>query len=107
MVTKRAVTMAIRVAGKDEGNNKGSKSHGNGAKRAIAKKRVMASNDNNKMMATETTTQHCCLRHHCPCLSHWGSCFFGAWMVAGNNWWWRMRTKVGAQVGGGELCVEF
>ncbi len=39
---KRAVVMAMRVAGEDAGDGKGSKSDGNGAKRAIARKRVMA-----------------------------------------------------------------
>ncbi len=42
MATKRAVVMATRVAGKDEGNGKGSKSDGDGTKRAIARKRAMA-----------------------------------------------------------------
>jgi hypothetical protein len=42
MATKRAVAMATRVAGKDAGNGEGSKSYGNGAKRAIARKRAMA-----------------------------------------------------------------
>ncbi len=55
-VTKRAVRMAMRMAGEDEDNGEGGKSNGNGAKRAIARKRVMASNDDNKMMATEATT---------------------------------------------------
>ncbi len=41
MVTKRAVAMATRVAGEDAGNGEGSKSDGNGAKRAIARKRAM------------------------------------------------------------------
>ncbi len=39
--------MVTRVMGNDAGNGKGSKSDGNGAKRAIACKRVMASNDDN------------------------------------------------------------
>jgi hypothetical protein len=39
---KRAVAMATRVSGKDGGNGEGSKIDGNGAKRAIARKRVMA-----------------------------------------------------------------
>jgi hypothetical protein len=42
MATKRAVAMAMRVAGKDVGNGEGGKSNGDGAKRAIARKRVMA-----------------------------------------------------------------
>jgi hypothetical protein len=42
MVTKRAVAMAIRVVGKDAGDGEGGKSDGNGAKRAIARKRAMA-----------------------------------------------------------------
>jgi hypothetical protein len=42
MATKRAVAMAMRVAGKDAGNGKGGKSNGDGAKRAIARKRAMA-----------------------------------------------------------------
>jgi hypothetical protein len=33
MVTKRAVAMATRVAGKDAGDGKGGKSNGDGAKR--------------------------------------------------------------------------
>jgi hypothetical protein len=83
---KSTVAMATRVTGKDEGNGKSNKSNGNIAKRAIARKRVMASNNNNKMMVTETTTQHCSRRHHCPCLSHHGSSLcFGALAVAGNN----------------------
>ncbi len=40
------------MAGEDEGNCKGSKSDGNGTKRAIARKRVMVSNNNNEMTAT-------------------------------------------------------
>jgi hypothetical protein len=40
--TKRAVAMATGVAGKDVGNGKGSKSDGDGAKRAIARRRAMA-----------------------------------------------------------------
>ncbi len=39
---KRAVAMATRVAGKDAGDGEGSKSDGNGAKRAIARKRAVA-----------------------------------------------------------------
>jgi hypothetical protein len=40
--TKRAVAMATRVVGEDVGDGKGGKSNGDGAKRAIAKRRVMA-----------------------------------------------------------------
>ncbi len=105
--TKRAVVMAMRVAGKDEDDGEGSKSEGNGAKRAIARKRVMVSGNDNKMMATETTTQHCCLCHFCPCLSYRSSSLcFDALAATCNSWWRRMRTMVGAQ-GGRELCVEF
>jgi hypothetical protein len=97
--------MAMRVAGEDAGNGQGGKSNGNGGKRAIARKRVMASNDNKEMMVIETTTQHC-RRHRCPCLSRCSSSLcFGTLAAAGSNWWQRMRTKVGAW-GGGELCVE-
>jgi hypothetical protein len=39
---KRAVALAIRVAGEDAGNGKGSKSNGDGTKRAIARRRAMA-----------------------------------------------------------------
>ncbi len=56
------VAMTRRVAGKDEYNGKGSKSNGNGAKKAITRKWVMLSDNNNRMTVTETTTQHCC---HC------------------------------------------
>ncbi len=42
MAMKRVVAMATRVAGKDAGNGKGGKSNGDGAKRAIARKRAMA-----------------------------------------------------------------
>jgi hypothetical protein len=42
MVTKRAAAMATRVAGKDAGDGKGGKSDGDGAKRAIARRRAMA-----------------------------------------------------------------
>ncbi len=42
MVTKRAVVMVTRVAGKDAGDGKGSKSDGDGAKKAIARRRAMA-----------------------------------------------------------------
>jgi hypothetical protein len=42
MVTKRAVAMATRVAGEDAGNGEGGKSDGDGTKRAIARRRVMA-----------------------------------------------------------------
>jgi hypothetical protein len=41
-VTKRAVAMATRVAGKDAGDGEGGKSNGDGAKRAIARRRAMA-----------------------------------------------------------------
>ncbi len=41
-VTKRAVAMATRVAGEDADNGEGGKSDGDGAKRAIARKRAMA-----------------------------------------------------------------
>ncbi len=61
MVTKRAVAMVTRVAGKDEGDGKGGKMVA--TKRAIASKRVMASNNNNKTTATEATmmtTTTCC-----------------------------------------------
>ena len=34
--------MATRLVGKDAGDGKGNKSNGNGAKRAIARKRAMA-----------------------------------------------------------------
>jgi hypothetical protein len=105
MATKRAMVMATRVVGEDVSNGKGDKSNGNGAKRAIARKRAMASNDNNKMMMTETTTQHC-RRHRCPCLSRRGSSLcFGALTATGSNWWRRMRTKMRAR-GVGELCVK-
>ncbi len=40
--TKRAGAMVMRVAGEDAGDGKGGKSDGDGAKRAIARKRVMA-----------------------------------------------------------------
>ncbi len=40
--TKRAVAMAMRVAGKDAGYGKGGKSDGDGSKRAIARRRAMA-----------------------------------------------------------------
>jgi hypothetical protein len=53
---KSAVAMATRVAGKDEGNEEGGKSNGDGAKRAIARKRAMVSNDDNEMTTTETMT---------------------------------------------------
>jgi hypothetical protein len=42
MATKRAVAILMRLAGKDAGNGKGGKRDGNGAKRAIARKRAMA-----------------------------------------------------------------
>ncbi len=38
----RAVAMATRVAGKGAGDGKGGKSDGNGAKRAIARRRAMS-----------------------------------------------------------------
>ncbi len=40
--------MAKRVAGKDEDNGEGGKSKGNGAKRAIARKRVILSNNDKR-----------------------------------------------------------
>ena len=42
MAMKRAVAMATRVAGEDAGDGKGAKCNGNGAKRAIVRKRAMA-----------------------------------------------------------------
>jgi hypothetical protein len=42
MAIKRAVAMVMRVAGEDAGDGEGSKSNGDGTKRAIARKRVMA-----------------------------------------------------------------
>ncbi len=42
VATKRAVEVAKKVAGKDAGDGKGGKSNGDGAKRAIARKRAMA-----------------------------------------------------------------
>jgi hypothetical protein len=39
---KRAEAMATRVAGENVGNGKGGKSDGNGAKRAVARRRAMA-----------------------------------------------------------------
>jgi hypothetical protein len=42
MVMKRAVVMARRVAGEDADDGKGSKSNGDGAKRAIVRRRAMA-----------------------------------------------------------------
>ncbi len=42
MATKRAVAMAMRVAGEDADDGKGSKSNDDGAKRAIARERAMA-----------------------------------------------------------------
>ncbi len=41
-MTKRAVAMAIRVVDKDVGSGEGGKSDGDGAKRAIVRRRVMA-----------------------------------------------------------------
>ncbi len=41
-MTKRAVAMATRMAGDDAGDGEGSKSDGNGAKRAIARRRAKA-----------------------------------------------------------------
>ncbi len=41
-VPKRAVVMVTRVVGEDAGDGKGGKSDGDSAKRAIARKRVMA-----------------------------------------------------------------
>jgi hypothetical protein len=40
--TKRAVAMVTRLAGEDAGDGEGGKSDGDGAKRAIARKRAMA-----------------------------------------------------------------
>ncbi len=40
--TRRAVAMATREAGKDGGDGEGGKSNGDGAKRAIARRRAMA-----------------------------------------------------------------
>ncbi len=44
MVTQRAVAMAMRVAGKDEGNGEGGKSNGRGCtgqfSRAYSKKKI-------------------------------------------------------------------
>jgi hypothetical protein len=42
MVTKGAVAMVTRVAGKDAGDGKSGKSDGDGTKRAIARRRAMA-----------------------------------------------------------------
>jgi hypothetical protein len=42
MAMKRAVAMAMRVSGEDVGGGEGGKSDGDGAKRAIARKRAMA-----------------------------------------------------------------
>jgi hypothetical protein len=42
MATKRAVTMKMRVVGEDAGDGEGGKSNGDGAKRAIARRRAMA-----------------------------------------------------------------
>jgi hypothetical protein len=42
MVTKRAVVMAMRVAAEDAGDGEGGKSDGDGAMRAIARRRAMA-----------------------------------------------------------------
>jgi hypothetical protein len=79
--------MAMRVAGKNEDDGEGSKSEGDGAKRAIAGKRAMVSNGDNKMTATETMTQLCCHCHCCPWLSHCGSSLcFDAFAVDGNGW---------------------
>jgi hypothetical protein len=105
MAMKRAMAMVTRVADENAGYGKGGKSDAAGAKRAIARKKAMASNNNNKMTATETMTQHS-HHHRCPHLSCRGSSLcFGALAAAGRNWWQRMRTKVGAH-GGGELFVE-
>ncbi len=41
-VTKRAVAIVMRVVGEDAGNGEGSKSDGDGVKRAIARRRAMA-----------------------------------------------------------------
>ncbi len=40
-MTKRAVAMATRVAVEDAGDGKGGKSDGDGAKKAIARRRAM------------------------------------------------------------------
>jgi hypothetical protein len=40
--TKRAVAMVMRVVGEDAGNGEGGKSDGDGAKRAIVRRRAMA-----------------------------------------------------------------
>jgi hypothetical protein len=42
MATKRAVAMVMRLASEDAGDGEGGKSNGDGAKRAIARKRAMA-----------------------------------------------------------------
>jgi hypothetical protein len=41
-VTKRAVAIATRVVGEDAGDGEGGKSNGDGAKRAIARRRAIA-----------------------------------------------------------------
>jgi hypothetical protein len=41
-VTKRAVAMATRGAGEDAGDGEGGRSDGDGAKRAITRRRTMA-----------------------------------------------------------------
>jgi hypothetical protein len=111
MVTamKRAVVMAMRVVGEDEGDGEGGKRDGDGVKRAIARKKAMASNGNNKMMVTEAVTKHCCRHHRCPCLNCCCSslCF---WCIG--RGWQRLvaedEDKGGCSGGaGGEFCVEF
>jgi hypothetical protein len=42
MATKRTVAMVTRVAGEDAGDGEGGKSDGDGTKRDIARKRVIA-----------------------------------------------------------------
>jgi hypothetical protein len=54
MATKRAVAMAMRVAGRMRAMARAAREMAMATKRAIVRKRVMASNDNNETMATET-----------------------------------------------------
>jgi hypothetical protein len=99
--------MGTSVVGKDEGNGEGGKSKGNVAKRVIAKKMAMMSNDNNEVTATETTAQHCCPHHHYPCLGHCGSSLcFGALAAAAVTGSKGVRTKGGAWGGGGVVCGD-